>query len=161
MGKWMSFFLFILCSGKSGVLGSLVIFENVGRILSDSPASTFETGWFCHWSIIYWFLFFFDFLFWFSTSLLVFSVDIVSGTVWTHSESGNIFFFSMLVGIWDLIFISKCSAFGIMSSDSIPSKSEVLNWDSQRLADFLKKVSCFLFLCFNVKYEVKLKTYLL
>lgn len=93
MGKWMSFFLFILCSGKSGVLGSLVIFENVGRILSDSPASTFETGWFCHWSIIYWFLFFFDFLFWFSTSLLVFSVDIVSGTVWTHSESGNILFF--------------------------------------------------------------------
>uniref|UniRef100_A0A671N5D7 Lymphocyte cytosolic protein 2-like n=1 Tax=Sinocyclocheilus anshuiensis TaxID=1608454 RepID=A0A671N5D7_9TELE len=26
-----------------------------------------------------------------------------------------------------------------MSSDSIPSKSEVLSWDSQRLADFLKK----------------------
>ncbi|XP_016336556.1 lymphocyte cytosolic protein 2a isoform X2 [Sinocyclocheilus anshuiensis] len=45
----------------------------------------------------------------------------------------------MLEGIWDLIFISKCSAFGIMSSDSIPSKSEVLSWDSQRLADFLKK----------------------
>ncbi|XP_016376884.1 lymphocyte cytosolic protein 2-like isoform X3 [Sinocyclocheilus rhinocerous] len=45
----------------------------------------------------------------------------------------------MLDGIWDLIFISKCSAFGIMSSDSIPSKSEVLSWDSQRLADFLKK----------------------
>uniref|UniRef100_A0A8C1KHN1 Lymphocyte cytosolic protein 2a n=1 Tax=Cyprinus carpio TaxID=7962 RepID=A0A8C1KHN1_CYPCA len=45
----------------------------------------------------------------------------------------------MLEGIWDLIFISKCSAFGIMNSESLPSKSEVLSWDSQRLADFLKK----------------------
>ncbi len=84
MGKWMSFFLFILCSGKSGVLGFWVIFENVGRILSDSPASTFETGRFCHWS-----LYFLSFLLWFSFwngTSLVFSVDIVSGTVWTQRE---------------------------------------------------------------------------
>ncbi|XDV38949.1 hypothetical protein PO909_008259 [Leuciscus waleckii] len=45
----------------------------------------------------------------------------------------------MLEDIRDLIFISKCSQFGTMSFDGIPSKSEVLNWDPQRLADFLKK----------------------
>ncbi|XP_051734241.1 lymphocyte cytosolic protein 2a isoform X1 [Ctenopharyngodon idella] len=45
----------------------------------------------------------------------------------------------MLEVIWNLILISKCSKFGTMSFDSIPSKSEVLSWDSHRLADFLKK----------------------
>ncbi|XP_077089571.1 lymphocyte cytosolic protein 2a isoform X2 [Siphateles boraxobius] len=45
----------------------------------------------------------------------------------------------MLEDIRDLIFISKCSKFGTMSFDGIPSKSEVLGWDSQRLADFLKR----------------------
>ncbi|XP_050948355.1 lymphocyte cytosolic protein 2a isoform X3 [Labeo rohita] len=44
----------------------------------------------------------------------------------------------MLEGVLDLIFISKCSTFGIMSSD-IPSKAEVQSWDPQRLADFLKR----------------------
>ncbi|XP_067279065.1 lymphocyte cytosolic protein 2a isoform X2 [Pseudorasbora parva] len=45
----------------------------------------------------------------------------------------------MLIDILDLIFLSKYSSFGTMSFDSIPSKSEVLSWDSQRLADFLRK----------------------
>lgn len=64
----------------------------------------------------------------------------------------------MLEDIRDLIFISKCSKFGTMSYDGIPSKSEVLSWDPQRLADFLKRVSCFLFSSFNVKtHELKLK----
>ncbi|XP_056118026.1 lymphocyte cytosolic protein 2a [Rhinichthys klamathensis goyatoka] len=45
----------------------------------------------------------------------------------------------MLEDIRDLIFISKCSKFGTMSFDGVPSKSEVLSWDSHRLADFLKK----------------------
>lgn len=61
MGKWMSFFLFIQCLGESGVLVFLSIYENVGRILSNSSTSTFKTGWISHClflvSFILWFIF--------------------------------------------------------------------------------------------------------
>ncbi|XP_057216835.1 lymphocyte cytosolic protein 2a isoform X2 [Triplophysa rosa] len=45
----------------------------------------------------------------------------------------------MLDDIWKFILVIKTSPFGNMSCDSVPSKSEVMSWDSHRLADFLKK----------------------
>lgn len=139
MGKWMSFFLFILSSGKSGVLVFFRVFsENVGWILSN-----FFNFWICNWPILS--LFGFLWIIYFRPDTFVSSCS-VSDKVWTQSESGCFFFF--LDACRYLIFYIY--QWKTMSFGSLPSKAEVLNWDSHNLADFLKKVGCFLFLCRSI-----------
>ncbi len=61
MGKWMSFFLFILCSGKSGVLGFLVIFWKCW-----SNFEWFSLFYIWNWAILSLKSLFLSFLLWFS-----------------------------------------------------------------------------------------------